>query len=256
MDGAVAAGRPARPYPHELAVRDFADVNFPARKTRPLDLRVAAETQIRVALDKHLAIDRTVRVVANGATFAHRLVLEDKWPRLVAMALRAAFVVTRHGESARRFENVAAMRVVALNAIHAAFDYGMALRQIEFSMSLEMTLETRRGIFAGIENKPPARGLDVFAAGTMARFATRLPRHRRLFKMHPCVRACWKNPHDVRVAIEARLVANERRARNFRRRKDRALHCRTGIEQQHKKTRAQKNCSCRKPARASHGNCS
>jgi len=84
------------------------------------------------------------------------------------MTLRAAFVQPRHGQSAGAFENIATMRIVALRAIHPAFNHGMMLRQIEFSPSRQVALETRAGIFSGIDNEfaSAARG-NVFAAGTV-----------------------------------------------------------------------------------------
>ena len=74
--------------------------------------------------------------------------LEDKWPGLVAMALRATFVLPRHGQPARRFHDVAAVRIMALHAVHVPFDNRMMLRQIKFGVDVEMTLKTGRRILA------------------------------------------------------------------------------------------------------------
>jgi len=52
----------------------IADVNLFARG---LDLRVAAHAEIRIALDEHFLVDRTVRIVTNDAAFAHGRVFED-----------------------------------------------------------------------------------------------------------------------------------------------------------------------------------
>lgn len=134
-------------------------------------MRVAAQAKIRIILNKHFAIDRAVRIVANGAAFAHRFVLEHKRPRLVLMTLRAIFVQPRHRESARVFENIAAVRVVALNAIHRAFDHGMMLRQGEIGVNLDVALKTGRGIFSGIDDEFCVAGFGVPAAGTVTGFA-------------------------------------------------------------------------------------
>jgi hypothetical protein len=147
-------------------------------------LRVATQAKIRIAFDEHFPIDRTVRVVADGAAFAQRLVFKNERPRLGLMTLRATLILRRHRESARRFENVAAVRIVAVGAIHVAFDDRMMLRQIEFRMNVEVTLKTGFGIFAGIDDEPRrAAGADVFAAGTVAGFAAALAGHRSVGKM-------------------------------------------------------------------------
>ena len=159
--------------------------------------------------------------MAGRAAFAHRVVLEDKRPRLVAMALRAAFVLTRHGESVRRFENVAAVRVVAIHATHVALDDGMMLRQIKFRVDVEMTLKTGRRVFAWIDDElRGAAGFDVFAAGTVAGFAAGFGHHRGIIKMNARVRTRGKFPDEIGVAIRAGFIAGEMRARDFQRHDD------------------------------------
>ena len=66
------------------------------------------------------------------------------------------------------------MRVVALNAVHFALEYRMMLRQMEFGFRIKMTLETGRRVSAGIydKNTTATPGLNVFAAGPVAGFAT------------------------------------------------------------------------------------
>lgn len=214
----MAAGSPAGSDLHERRMIRVADVNVSARNIRALHLCVATQAKIRVARDEHFLIDRAVRIVTNGAALAQRGVLEDKWPRLFAMTLRAAFVLPRHGQSARRFENVAAVRIVALPAIHAAFNDRMMLRQIEFSVNVQMTLKTGRRIVARVDDEIcAAAGFNVFAARSVTGFATGLAGHRRLFKMNPRVRAGGKFSDEGRVAIRAGLVADELRAGNFQR---------------------------------------
>lgn len=69
------------------------------------------------------------------------------------------------------FENIAAVRIVALNAIHRAFDDGMMLWKREIGVNLHMTLKTGCGIFAGIDDEFCVAGFDVSAAGTVTGFA-------------------------------------------------------------------------------------
>jgi hypothetical protein len=135
---------------------------------RILVLRMASQAKVRVALDKHFAVDRAVRVVTRGATLAHGFVLEHNRARLFTMTLGAAFVAPRHRQSAGGFENVVAMRVVALNTIHFALNHGMMLGQIKFGLDFEVALKTRRRVFAGINDEFVLAAFDVFAGRAVA----------------------------------------------------------------------------------------
>ncbi len=141
--------------------------------------------------------------------------------RLGFMTLCATLILLRHRESAGRFQDVAAVRIVAVHAIHVTFDDQMMLRQIKFRVDVEVTLKTRLGIFAGIDDElRRAAGADVFAARTMTGFATALAGHRGVFKMQPRVRAHRKFADDIRVAISAGLIADKMSAGNFQGRND------------------------------------
>ncbi len=183
-----------------------------------LDLCVAAHAKIRIALRKHLLVNRTMRGVANDTTFAHRRVFENKRTRLVTMTLCAAFILPRHGQSARRFENVAAMRIMALDTVHMPFDNGMMMRQVEFCVDVEMTLKTGRRVLARVDDKiSTTTGLNVFAARPVTGFAAGLVNHCRVARMNPRVRAAGKFLDDFFVAIRAGLVADIMRAGDFQR---------------------------------------
>jgi hypothetical protein len=135
---------------------------------RILVLRMASQAKVRVALDKHFAVDRAMWVVTRGATLAHGFVLEHNRARLFTMTLSAAFVAPRHRQSAGGFENVVAMRVVALNTIHFALNHGMMLGQIKFGLDFEVALKTRRRVFAGINDEFVLAAFDVFAGRAVA----------------------------------------------------------------------------------------
>lgn len=170
-----------------------------------------------------------MRIVTDCAAFAHRFMLENKWSRLFAMTLRATLVQPGHCQSAGRFEDVAAVGVVALNAIHPAFNEGMMLRLAKFSFGLQMALETSVRIFAGVYDEfaaPPAN-FNVFAARTMAGFASRLAAELRVIDMDPRMRAGRKNPRDVGVAFAASPVADISCAWNVRRRNNCSSESRT-----------------------------
>jgi hypothetical protein len=65
-----------------------------------------------------------------------------------------------------------------------AFDDGMVLREIEFSLHIKVALETGIGIFAGIDDETGrAAGADMLAAGAMTGFATALASHGRILNM-------------------------------------------------------------------------
>ena len=74
---------------------------------RPGRLRVATETEVIVAVQEELGVDRTMRLMANRAAFAQGLVLEDHRARLLAMALRARLVQARHATGGARAESSA-----------------------------------------------------------------------------------------------------------------------------------------------------
>jgi len=121
-------------------------------------------------LRQQLRVDRTVRTVAGGASFSQRRMLEHKRPRLLFVALRAVFIHARHRQPPRRFHDVAAVRVMALHAIHLLLQNRMMLWQVEFAFNGAMALETCRGILARIHNEfpAPAPTLDMQAAWPMA----------------------------------------------------------------------------------------
>lgn len=198
---------------------DVADVDLAAGDVwlGALNLRVAAKAKVHVALDEQLGIDGAVGRVANRAAFPQGLVLKDKRPRLFAMALGAGFVHARHRQPARRLEDVAAMGVMALGAVHVLLEDRVMLGQMKFGFDGAMTLETRRRILARIDNELslPAPTGGVQAAGTVAGFAAGLARGTGIFQADTSVGAAPKDPRDVGVAFSARFVPDERRAGNL-----------------------------------------
>jgi hypothetical protein len=238
VDGTVAARRPTR-APAQIEkkgrVIDGADENSSAL----LILRMASQAKVRVGLDEHLFVDRTVRVVTSGATFAQRFVLEHHGPGLLAVTRGASLVEPRHRQPARGFENVAAVRVVALHAVHAAFGDGMMLRQIEFSVRLQMALKTRGRVFARIDDElaATAAGLDVQAARPVTRLAPALSGHRRAVEMHPRVRARREHAHVIRMALETCAVADVSCPGDFGRGKDGLRPGGTGVQEERRNAR-------------------
>jgi hypothetical protein len=133
-------------------------------------LRVAFQAQVIVPLDQHFGVNRTVRVMANDAALPQRLMFIDERLGLLAMTRSARLVEPRHGQAAPWFADVQTVRIVALDAIHFVFEHRMMLGQIELGVRLQMTIKTRRRIFAGIHDVFAASptGGDVQAAGPVA----------------------------------------------------------------------------------------
>jgi hypothetical protein len=208
MNSRVAAGGPASAHLQEAAVIDVADVDLPWRHAGTGHLRMAAQANVWITLREHFTVHRTVRVVAGHTTFAHRRMLKDDRACLFPMTLRAAFIEAGHGKSARRFEDVAAVGIVALDAIHPAFKNRMMVRQLEIALDCQMALQAGRRILAGVDDElESAARFNVFAAGSVTRFTSGI-----VFSHAGCMNAGMgaggKTPDDRGVAIHASLVAD------------------------------------------------
>lgn len=208
----MTARSPAGAVAEKSGVVDIANKQPGDASDRLLALGMAFEAKVGVALDEHLGVDGTVRVVADGATFTERRMFEDEGTGLFAMALRAVFVDARHGQATRWFHDVHAVRVVALDAVHFSFNDRVMLRKVEFGTSFLVALKARFGIFARIDNKffltTTAGHGDVFAAGAVAGFTAGLPVHLGIIDAQAGVRAGGKNAGDIGMTIQAGLVAD------------------------------------------------
>lgn len=136
VNGRMTARGPAGAAADEIGVVHFTDEKLAGLIGRPLHLHVAFEAKIIVAFGEKLAIYGAMRVVAGGASFAHGLVLVNEGAGLFTMTFRALLIHARHGEAAGGLHDFLAVRIVALRAIHAAFDDGMMLGQIEERMNV------------------------------------------------------------------------------------------------------------------------
>src|SRR5271169_5060277 len=142
--------------------------------------------------------------------------LEDDGPGLLPVALSTGFIQTRHRQPAGWFMDIAAMRVVALRAVHLPLQHRMVLWKSKLPLLLAMALETSCGVFAGIEDElaPAAAARDVQACRTVARLATRLPCRARIFQLDSGVPTGRKDPRDAAMTLGASLVADKGRTRN------------------------------------------
>ena len=197
-------------------MRSVSDVNL---SRLPLHLRMALQTQVRVTLHEHFPIDRTMRRMADDASLAHGFMFENKRAGLFAVTLPATFILSRHGQAALCFENIFAVRVVALKAIHVPFVHCVALRQTKFRLYLQMAMVASRRIFSRIyyEFAATAPRFDVLAGRPVTRFATGPTLHLRGLDVDARMGTDREDASDIRMAFIAGLVADELRSRNFRR---------------------------------------
>ena len=207
----MATRCPTGAVAHKRPVIDVADVDAGAC-CRPLRLGVAFKAQIGIALHQHFGVNGAVRTVTDRAAFSHRCVFENHRAGLFSMALGASLILARHGESACRLHDVHAMGIVTLHAVHFAFNDWMVLREMEFRAGFLMALEAAFGIFSRVDDeffKPAAASHgDVFAAGAMTRFAATLAGHVGSGETQSRMRARRKHSGNIRMAIDASLVAD------------------------------------------------
>jgi hypothetical protein len=69
-----------------------------------------------------------VGIVANDTTLSQSFVLKNKRTGLLAMTFRAGLVQPGHRQSATALENVCAMWIVTVDAIHPLLEHWMVLR--------------------------------------------------------------------------------------------------------------------------------
>jgi hypothetical protein len=174
------------------------------------------QAEIGVSLHEQFGIDRTMRLVTNSAALAHRAMLENHWSALLGMATGAGLVHPGHRQSAGGFEDITAMRVVTLHAIHLVLRDWVMLREAELRLGGTMALKTRRRILSGIENEyaPASAARYVQAARPVTRFAPGLTQTARVIQMNPGMGTRGKHPHDVGVAFHAALITHERGSSN------------------------------------------
>jgi hypothetical protein len=199
---------------------DVADIDVPEIDARALNLRVATETKVHVALDQQLRVDGAVRRMANGATFAQGLVFEDKWTGLFPVTLSAGLIHARHGQPARRLENVAAVGIVTLGAVHVLLEDRVVLGQTKLSLDRTVALETSRRILSGVDNKLPLAAAtgDVQAAGAVAGLAAGLAGGAGVIQADARMGAAREDPRDICVTLGAGFVPDEGGAGDVRRR--------------------------------------
>ncbi|MDB6110497.1 MAG: hypothetical protein JWR69_2247 [Pedosphaera sp.] len=171
VDSSVATGRPTGAVTNQVGMIDLADIEVAdATSTWSLDLGMAFEAEIGIPLDEHLGVDRTMRVMADGATFAHGLMFENKATGLIPMTSRAVLVQAGHGQTAGGLHDIHPVGIVTLHTVHLPFQDRMMLGQMERGLYFEMTGKTGFRVVAWVHDKPasPTADGDVFAGGPVA----------------------------------------------------------------------------------------
>src|SRR5829696_7505134 len=100
---------------------------------------MAFETKIRVAGFEHLVIDGSVRIMAGGAAFAHRFVLENKRAALSGVAIAAGVVLGEQGSSPAA-DSRSLVGVVTIAATDLSIQHRMAVGQLKLPLFVEVTL--------------------------------------------------------------------------------------------------------------------
>lgn len=203
----------------------------------PCGLGMAFQAEIGVSLDQQFGIDRTMWLVADGAAFSHRSVLENYRTALLGMATSAGFAHPGHRQSTRGFQDVTAMRIMTFNAIHLLLRDGVMLREPELRLDGSVTLKTGRRILAGIEYEFASASASrrVEAARPMTGLTPGLATTVLAFEVNPGVGACRELPDDIGVAFKAALVAHERSSRNYRSGGENRRRSGAGIQQQERR---------------------
>ena len=147
----MAARREASPAAQAPGVFLSANENLSAGR---LLLEVALQTKDRTALDQHLRVHGTVRLMAGGAAFAHGFMLEHKRPALRDVAFAAGFLFGAQGSSAAN-HRLAFVRVMTVAATDSwppsdrvgmrAFQNRMSVRQTELPPFIQVALKAGFG---------------------------------------------------------------------------------------------------------------
>jgi hypothetical protein len=171
-------------------------------------------------------------VVANHAPFPQGFMLEDEGARLFAMTFGANLVMPGHSQAASRFQNIAAMRIVTLHAIHVSLIDRVMLRKTKLRLDLQVAIIAGGGVFSRVHDKLSAAssGFNMFASGAMTRFAAGRSGQICGINVYPAMCAGGKHSGDIPMALVAGSVPDKPRSFNLRRSHARAREGRTGKE--------------------------
>jgi|YelNatPaOPRAMG01_1025707.scaffolds.fasta_scaffold03136_8 hypothetical protein len=201
-----------------------ADENF---ALRPGHLRMTAQTQIGIALNQQLGVDRPVRRVAGGTALPQRVVPINHHAGLLAMAVGARRILTCRQSQVCRSIRFKPVRIVAIGAAHVPFRHRVMNRQSKLKLRFRMATVAGRRVFARINDEltPTAAHSHVFAARTMTGLAPGLAGHFGALDLEPAMSTEAQTPHVIAVAGVTLRAADKHCPLDLRwRRNDSPLH--------------------------------
>lgn len=200
---------------------------------RGLLLEVTLQAKGRVAFVQEPLINRPVWRVTNHATLAHGFVLIHPRASLRAVTLEAGVVLPQefHPAATHRLsevcpaalDRISLVRVVTIRTTDPSLQYGMMMRQLKLGPYLEVTLETRLGRLAWIDNRARAAArFHMLAARPVAGFAPHIFAVLAL-SSQARVRGTTKVADNFFMAIGALFRSHKLSPGNTGRRHDRAI---------------------------------
>ena len=160
-------------------------------------------------------------LVASGAAFLHGFVFEDEVPGLFLMALGAGSVLPANSEVSVGAADVVSMWIVAVRTVHLLFEDRMVMGKLELRARGDVALQAGLGGLAGVDDLAFELGAsaagDVFASGTVARFATPVGGCVVPGEGDAGVNAAGKYLADLHMAGGAGLAADKGGSLNMRR---------------------------------------
>jgi hypothetical protein len=220
MNCLMAPGGPARPLHDARGVILRTNDDFAARGLR---LEVTPQAKVLIARHEHFLVRGSMRVVAGSATFANRLVFENKWTPLRDVTLHAGFVL-RHHRCSTALDCLAFVGVMTIRARDFPIFHWMMMGCLKAGLLIQMTLKTNFGVTSRVYDCVPcSAALGVSAPGPVARFTADFLRVRP-FRFQPHVRGRGKMFSDILVALLTGFVSHKRRAFDVRRNDERPLN--------------------------------
>jgi hypothetical protein len=219
MHRRVASRTPASATAQESGVWRLADEDFASGQ---MGLRMAFQAEVVIPLHQHLVVNRSMRRVANRATFSQRLVFKDGHFCLFSMTRGAVFILSCEAHPPCCLEDFRAVRIVTINAVHLLLKNGMMLREAEFCVCTEMAIKASRGVLAGIDDEPATTttSLDMLTARTVAGLTPDAAGGVFNTDIQSRVRTVMENAGIIRMALSTGFISNKRCTFNFRRRED------------------------------------
>lgn len=224
VHGLMTSSRPACPLIDKPSVVAIANHDH---AWGGLSLEMTFQAKVGVALNEHLLVGSTVRIMAGRASFAHRFMLKNKRSALRGVTLHAGVAFGRE-RSPAALDGRPFVRIMAITAGHFAIFNWMMMCRAETRFHVQMAGHARFRIAFRINDRvarPTA--LRVNASGSVTRFTTHLLGVGTLRRQARVIRGV-EVFIDVCVAFRAILASHERRAFNVRRYHNRPLHIRAG----------------------------